>query len=110
MDVEIPLSREDQRPDVWCTRCSESNVEHRCTELTSIRPKWNARRKDLQLNFKGRCKYTTAKNFQLESREKPGKMTLLYGKCAEQEFVLDYTAPLNEVQAFAAALTVSHWA
>jgi hypothetical protein len=108
MDVEIPAVK-DGRADTWCTLCSEPSVQDRFVELTSIRPKWNARRKDLQLNFKGRCKHTSAKNFQLESRDLPGQTTLLFGKCAEHEFVLDYFAPLSEVQAFAAALTTTHW-
>ena len=113
MDVETPAIGMGDQPDIWCTRCSEAGVRDRFEELSSIRPKWNAKRKDMQLNFKGRCKVTSAKNFQLEMprsmKEKTGVTKLLFGKIAENEFVLDYSTPLSEVQAFAAALTTSHW-
>lgn len=109
MDLETPAIGEDDHADVWCTRCSEPGVQDRYAELTSIRPKWSTKRKDLHLNFKGRCKLTSSRNFLLESSDKPGVAKLLFGRCADREFVLDYASPLSEVQAFAAALTTSHW-
>jgi len=52
----------------------------------------------------------SAKNFQLEVPDMPGKNKLLFGKVGDNQFVLDYRSPLGAVQAFAAALTAAvHW-
>eukprot|EP00928_Gymnodinium_smaydae_P053262 TRINITY_DN37298_c0_g1_i1.p2 TRINITY_DN37298_c0_g1~~TRINITY_DN37298_c0_g1_i1.p2 ORF type:complete len:314 (+),score=65.23 TRINITY_DN37298_c0_g1_i1:132-1073(+) len=112
MDVELPQTHKAQnvaRADVWCPVCGDCSVEDRCTELTSKRPKWSERRRDLTLDFGGRCSVASSKNFQLEAREKRGKTKLLYGKVDAHRFVLDYRNPFGAAQAFAAALTTSHW-
>lgn len=51
----------------------------------------------------------SAKNLQLQTMGNKPKNTFLFGKVGEQRFVLDYSAPMGVVQAFAAAMSVSHW-
>jgi len=111
MDVVTPMVNEDRQPDVWCAVCGDvdGDDEERTCGLTTRRPRWNPKHKSLTLDFRGRCSMASAKNFQLESPDKPGKTKLLFGKVAAQSFVLDYSSPLGAVQAFAAALTTSHW-
>mmetsp|Transcript_34379 Transcript_34379/g.107475 ORF Transcript_34379/g.107475 Transcript_34379/m.107475 type:complete len:299 (-) Transcript_34379:51-947(-) len=107
MDVQLPELDEEGNGAVWCPVCGDASegVE----ELTTRRPKWNPKHKSLTLDFNGRCTKASAKNFQLEVPGKPGKVKFLFGKVADHEFVLDYKRPLGPVQAFATALTTSHW-
>lgn len=109
MDVELPRLGDDGHQDVWCTQCGDCTVEDRRTDLTSRRPRWSAKSRSLTMDFRGRCSLASASNFQLVMPEKErGKSPrLLFGKVAENRFVLDYAKPLGAVQAFAAALTAA---
>jgi hypothetical protein len=108
MDVMFPMSSADGSRDVFCEQCGDGSASW-SSELSSRRPKWNLKHKSLSLDFRGRATMASAKNFQLESTSALRKPLFLYGKVAEQRFVLDYCSPLGMVQAFAAALSVSHW-
>lgn len=109
MDVQFPASAGDGSRAVFCDVCGDPST---CwsSELTSRRPNWNMKHKTLSLDFRGRATMASAKNFQLDTLGSDRKASdFLYGKVAEQKFVLDYCSPLSMVQAYAAALSVSHW-
>jgi hypothetical protein len=57
------------------------------------------------LDFEGRALCASVKNFQLESREEPGRATFLFGKHAKDEYCMDYSYPMSPLQAFALALS-----
>jgi len=107
MDVFFP-AQEKGAHRVVCGTCGGADAAW-TQELTSRRPKWNIKNKSLSLDFRGRAKLASAKNFQLESASRAQKPCLLYGKVSEDKFVLDYSSPLGMVHAFAAALSVTHW-
>lgn len=109
IDLDIPDVREDGSLAVFCDVCGDSASSSEVRFLTTRRPKWNPKHKSLTLDFHGRCSLASAKNFMLEDPDNPGKVKLLFGKVGEQQFVLDYRHPLGTVQAFAAALSSSHW-
>jgi len=109
LDMEIPALSQDGIADVWCPVCKGQGAEYKFVDLTTRKPKWNAKRKTLSLDFFGRCTMATAKNFQLEMVDKPEKVKLLFGKVGESQFVLDFHRPLNPVQAFAAAISTTAW-
>jgi hypothetical protein len=109
MDVEIPRLSQEGGMEVWCPMCRPNCDHHLCTALTTRRPKWNPRLKTLNMNFFGRVTQSSAKNFQLELVDKPDKIRLLFGKVAQNKYVLDFKGPLNMVQAFAAAVSTSVW-
>ena len=81
--------------------------------MESRLPRWSKRLQSLALDFRGRVKCTSAKNFQLQlPREKPckeGDVELLFGKTAANTFVLDYKHPLGMAQAFGIALSTRDW-
>lgn len=110
MDMELPPLREDGSRENMCEVCN-AHCGNWSMEITSRRPRWNAKHKSLSLDFRGRVSMASAKNFQLESpfTMSQGSSLLLFGKVAEQKFVLDYRAPLGRVQAFAAVLSTTHW-
>lgn len=107
MDVEIPEVQEDGSSSIVCPVCSDPDIGG-CL-LSTRRPKWNERKQSLTLDFRGRCSIASAKNFMLEAENNPSTITLLFGKISKSKFVLDYSYPLSMVQAFAAALTATHW-
>lgn len=111
MDMKIPELHEDDSCAPWCPVCSSAAgiSEESSMILTTRRPKWNPRRKSLSLDFFGRCSLASAKNFQLQFADKPGKVKLLFGKVATNSFVLDFKRPLGLVQAFAAAVSAADW-
>lgn len=116
MDVDVPgpVSAEERGSAVWCSVCNsqQSEEESSIVALSSRRPRWSPKHRTLTLNFNGRCSLASSKNFQLEVTEDNqtcGDVKLLFGKAGARSFVLDYKRPLGMVQAFAAALTASHW-
>mmetsp|Transcript_57759 Transcript_57759/g.135055 ORF Transcript_57759/g.135055 Transcript_57759/m.135055 type:complete len:282 (+) Transcript_57759:74-919(+) len=112
MDINIPEVTEGDRPPVWCACCSGCAATPGM-KLTSRRPKWSARQNTLALDFHGRCKVSSTKNFMLEwpgSERRKEDVKLLFGKVNANTFNLDISQPFSLVQAFAAALSVSKWA
>lgn len=116
MDVDLPTLKEDGSPVCWCTsRIGKAEI-HDKLSLESRRPKWSKKLQGLTLDFFGRAKYSSAKNFQLRSEENADEdckrcedVELLYGKAGDNLFVLDYKYPLSMVQAFAIALSTNRW-
>jgi len=113
MEVDIPALRADGTPSVWCRRAAG---EWASVALESRRPTWSARLKSLTLDFYGRCSRASAKNFQLQMagqraapRGAKQESELLFGKIADDDFVLDYKHPLSMAQAFAIALSTKDW-
>jgi len=112
MDVDLPALQADGTPAVWCTRSGAAGQGSKLS-LESRLPRWSKRLQSLALDFRGRVKCTSSKNFQLQlPREKPGKegdVELLFGKTAANTFVLDYKHPLGMAQAFGIALSTRDW-
>ena len=57
-----------------------------------------------QLNFGGRVKVASIKNFQLVSPEAPERVSIQFGKANDAEFALDFKAPYTAIQAFGVAI------
>mmetsp|Transcript_83762 Transcript_83762/g.237570 ORF Transcript_83762/g.237570 Transcript_83762/m.237570 type:complete len:308 (-) Transcript_83762:138-1061(-) len=109
MEVDMPALRADGTPDIWCARRGGSSTQDKIC-LESRRPRWSSRLKSLTLDFYGRCSMASAKNFQLQAKGSRSKEAeLLFGKVADDTYVLDYKHPLGMVQAFAIALTTRSW-
>lgn len=74
-------------------------------------PRWNERLKSYALNFGGRVKQASIKNFilvddscSLDEEEKvPSSM--VFGKIDENSFALEFTHPLSLFQAFGIAMS-----
>lgn len=78
--------------------------------LESRRPKWNPRTETYELPFSGRANWASARNFQLVDRDGAAdRAVLLYGKLEEDEFALDFGAPLSMLHALAIVLTTWGW-
>jgi hypothetical protein len=77
------------------------------TRLRNKAPHWNEALRCWCLNFRGRVKLASVKNFQLVHAGDPAaRVVLQFGRVGRDAFVLDFDpTALSAVQAFAAALT-----
>ena len=61
-----------------------------------------------RLNFRGRVNTPSVKNFQITPENDIDDILLMFGKCGEDRYHLDYKTPFNAVQAF--CLSISQFA
>ena len=75
--------------------------------LVSRLPTWSADLRCWILNFRGRVRAPSTKNFQLVSADDPaGPVLLQFGKLEEDLFILDFNPTrISAAQAFAIGLT-----
>ena len=76
----------------------------------NLQPKFNESRGCYTLNFFGRVQKASARNFQLqrtvdEGEEIDDEFWLSHGKCAANNFNLDFRAPFSSMIAFAISLS-----
>lgn len=79
----------------------------RTLKLTNKPPHWNEELKCWCLNFKGRVKLASVKNFQLMcSNDMTGRIVMQFGKVDTNTFIMDFNPEvITGIQAFAIALT-----
>jgi len=73
-------------------------------KLENLKPEWNKDMECYCLNFYGRVKKASARNFQLIFPDDEDNIILQHGKINSNEFNIDYREPFNIVQAFACSL------
>ncbi len=74
--------------------------------LQNRQPRWSPQNRRYVLNFQGRVKMTSVKNFQLVCQgDTDEKIRLQFGRASRDEFTLDFSWPLSPVQALAIAIT-----
>ncbi|XP_036414871.1 tubby-related protein 3-like [Colossoma macropomum] len=74
-------------------------------KLETIVPAWNEEKQEYVMDFNGRVKKGSVKNFQLACSDSPDKLVMQFGRVDENRFVLDYSSPLCALQAFTIALS-----
>lgn len=72
--------------------------------LSNLKPEWNEALDCYCLNFFGRVKKASAKNFQMVYDEDPDNIILQHGKVSADEYNIDFREPFNFVNAFAISL------
>lgn len=73
-------------------------------ELKNLEPEWNLRLNCYCLNFYGRVKKASARNFQMICADEPDDILLQHGKENSNEFNIDFRDPFNYITAFAHSL------
>ncbi|KAM3144491.1 hypothetical protein pb186bvf_003360 [Paramecium bursaria] len=73
-------------------------------ELSQLEPVYNQEKDCYQLNFFGRAKRASARNFEMVDPQDSNIIYLLHGKQDKNLFNLDYRYPMNMVQAFSFSL------
>jgi len=116
MEVANPLvfqngRREVCRPrskrDGLMTRIGESPMKSQCMHFVSKLPSWDSKRQTFTINFFGRVKHASSKNFQLIDADAPNDAwpIVQFGRWDTNKFNLDATYPFSILQAFVTALT-----
>ena len=76
--------------------------------LRTKKPEWSSKQGSYVLDFGGRVKTPSVKNFQLvhgNERTHADELVLQFGKVDTDVFILDFRYPLNPLQAFAVAIS-----
>lgn len=114
MTVVLPRAGPDGKPEVWRPRNESESIvtayranpdDERFVVLVNKQPTWNEQLRSYQLNFHGRVKKASVKNFQLCDKRQPNRVVMQFGKFDDDRFSLDYQAPLTATQAFGIAIT-----
>jgi tubby and related proteins len=79
--------------------------ETRVIRMKTRQPIWSDEVDAWTMDFHGRVKLASKKNFQLIDVNKPDETLMLFGKVTKNHFSLDYKMPLTVVQALAVALS-----
>ncbi len=96
-----PLTKEDG----IISKCKASGEAAGFTHLVNKKPSWSSKYGAYVLDFKGRVKLSSVKNFQLVTLEDPETVVLLFGRCGQHNFSCDFRYPLSPFQAFAICLS-----
>jgi tubby-related protein 1 len=72
--------------------------------LHSKKPEWSIKKNCYVLNYGGRVRKTSVKNFQLVG-EGDSTIYLQFGRFSQNEFILDFRWPFSPLQAFAVGLS-----
>ena len=88
-----------------------SFVGNNVINLKTKQPRWNERLKSYALNFGGRVKQASIKNFILiqdcksAEEEEKAQNVIIFGKIDENTFALEFWHPLSLFQAFGIAMS-----
>lgn len=104
---DVPSSFTDLVSRYYATKNKTGRVDPPVVVFRNRQPVWDSRLQAYTLDFKGRVKKASVKNFQLEiaEGESTGDINLQFGKNGENEFALDFKYPFSTIQAFAVALS-----
>eukprot|EP00340_Litonotus_pictus_P006496 CAMPEP_0170522974 /NCGR_PEP_ID=MMETSP0209-20121228/8359_1 /TAXON_ID=665100 ORGANISM="Litonotus pictus, Strain P1" /NCGR_SAMPLE_ID=MMETSP0209 /ASSEMBLY_ACC=CAM_ASM_000301 /LENGTH=546 /DNA_ID=CAMNT_0010810749 /DNA_START=1 /DNA_END=1638 /DNA_ORIENTATION=+ len=80
----------------------QGEIQKHC--LKNLEPEWNAKLNCYCLNFYGRVKKASARNFQMIYPNETDDILLQHGKENSNEFNIDFREPFNYVTAFAHSL------
>jgi tubby-related protein 1 len=73
-------------------------------KLENLKPEWNDHMDCYCLNFYGRVRKASAKNFQVIYPDDPDNIILQHGKVNRDEFNIDFREPFNYILGFAVSL------
>ena len=73
--------------------------------LETKKPRWNPKMDAWTMDFKGRAKLASKKNFQLVDIEDQDRILMLFGKMTKNRWCLDYSPPMSPLNCLFVALT-----
>ena len=119
LSTSLEMARAKVRPNLllccnflrsfFTAKALPPHLERKLAMLCNKPPEWDEATKAYMLDFKGRVREPSVKNFQLvtwdhNSDRKGVELILQFGKIRDDVFALDFAYPLSSVQAFALAL------
>jgi len=79
--------------------------DHCQTLLVNKQPEWSERLQSFVLDFNGRVKLPSIKNFQLARNSNSPDILFQFGRISETDFALDFKHPFTLLQAFGVAIS-----
>ncbi|GMI28289.1 hypothetical protein TeGR_g12214, partial [Tetraparma gracilis] len=73
--------------------------------LNTRKPKWNPKMEAWTMDFKGRAKLASKKNFILVDEDVDDRVLMLFGKVTKNRWSLDYAPPMNPLTCLFVALS-----
>jgi len=73
--------------------------------LETKKPRWNPKMEAWTMDFKGRAKLASKKNFQLVDVEEEERLLMLFGKMTKNRWCLDYSPPMSPLTCLFVAMT-----
>ena len=83
----------------------KAGVRDQVTKLINKPPKWSEEYQAFVLNFYGRVRLASVKNFQLIDEENEDYIYQQFGKVSEHVFTMDFQWPMSVAQAFMICLS-----
>jgi len=96
--------KQDSKPSKLAKKYSKGDYRG-CRLLKTRQASWDTRIEAWTLDFKGRVKIPSKKNFLIVDPEDPDHPYMLFGKVTKNRFSLDCRAPLTPLHGFFIALT-----
>ena len=103
IDDDVPYHKLEAAENDMLAIVTESGPDF--SRLQTRKPIWSDDLEAWTMDFHGRVKLASKKNFLLVSETAPTEVLMLFGKVAKTHFSLDFKAPMTVMQAFAIALT-----
>ena len=94
----------DLRSSMYSAFSKSSNKEQ-FVVLETRKPKWNNKMDAWTMDFKGRVKLASKKNFILIDPQYDDRVLMLFGKVSQDKWSLDYAPPMNPLTCLFVALT-----
>ncbi|KAI4896572.1 hypothetical protein NFI96_008485 [Prochilodus magdalenae] len=77
-------------------------------QMHSTEAVWNEANKCYEMDFYGRTKLMSRRNFQLLNADSPDKILMLFARVDDDDFTLDFSYPLCAMHAFSIGLSSIH--
>jgi hypothetical protein len=92
------------KSDMYAAYLSASKRED-FVVLETRKPRWNPKMEAWTMDFKGRAKLASKKNFILIDPDYEDRALFLFGKCTKNRWSFDYAYPMNPLTCLFVALT-----
>eukprot|EP00051_Salpingoeca_urceolata_P005778 m.77062 g.77062 ORF g.77062 m.77062 type:complete len:425 (+) comp14535_c0_seq3:79-1353(+) len=101
----IPVSPRNEKETLLKRHEATNGADKELLVLGNKEPQWNEETGSYVLNFYGRVKMASVKNFQIVHKSDLDYIVMQFGRVDQQAFTMDYQYPMSAVQAFALALS-----
>lgn len=102
-DCQVDIVPENKKDTIYSRW--KKNKRAGLTQLINKPPRWSEEYQAFVLDFFGRVRLASVKNFQLIDEKDPDYIFLQFGKINDQCFTMDFQWPITPAQAFMICLS-----
>lgn len=113
MQIAVPLVKAGEEPAIWQPRTVSQTLHEHLRQgvfdglllLESKAPVFHKATNSYSLDFGGRARRTSLKNFQVVPKGQPDRILMQFGRIDDERFCLDFRFPLSPIQALGISIT-----